>query len=305
MEADSKVVGIETRGLRFLGHRIQREDLKLIQEVVASCEGLSRMEMARTVCELLGWKRRSESLKARECREFLEKLDRRGLVALPEKRAGRPVGRRTQVPMTERGEAGRPVRGTARDLGRLEIERVETGETRGLFRELVGRYHYLGHAVPFGAHLRYLIYAHLPERTVLGCIQFSSAAWRIAVRDKWIGWEPSARIRNLSHVVNNSRFLVLPWVTVRNLASRILSEAAQRMAVDWSRSYRVEPLLMETLVDPTRYRGTCYRAANWIELGQTRGLGRGDRRRVGQPVAPKMVLVYPLVADATEQLRER
>jgi hypothetical protein len=304
VETDSKV-GIETGGLRFLGDRIQREDLKLIQEIVASCDGLSRMELARTVCELMGWRRRNESLKGRECREFLEKLDARGVVVLPEKRAGRPVGRETQVPMTERGETGRPVRGTARDLGRLEMERVETGEARRLFRELVGRYHYLGHAVPFGAHLRYLIYAREPERIVLGCIQFSSAAWRIAVRDKWIGWDPRARVRNLSQVVNNSRFLLLPWVMVKNLASRILSEAVRRMAADWSHSYGVQPLLVETLVDPTRYRGTCYRAANWIELGETRGLGRGDRRRVGQPVAPKTVLVYPLVAGATEQLRER
>ena len=297
--------GMETGGLRFLGDRIRRDDLKLIQEVVASCDGLSRMELARTVCELLGWERRSESLKARECREFLEKLDARGLVVLPEKRVGRPVGRRTQVPVTGRGEVGRPVRGTARDLGRLEMERVETGDARRLFRELVGRYHYLGHAVPFGAHLQYLIYAGLPERTVLGCIQFSSAAWRIAVRDEWIGWDQNARVRNLSHVVNNSRFLVLPWVQVKNLASRILSEAVRRMVVDWNRCYSVEPLLVETLVDPARYRGTCYRAANWIELGQSRGLGRMDRRRAGQPVVPKTVLVYPLAPDAAQQLRER
>ncbi len=176
----------------------------------------------------------------------------------------------------------------------LTVERVQTGEARQLFRELVGRYHYLGHAVPFGAHLRYLIYARQAERTVVGCIQFSSAAWRIAVRDEWIGWEPSARVRNLSGVVSNSRFLVLPWVRVKNLASRILSETVRRMAVDWNRAYGVEPLLVETLVDPARYRGTCYRAANWIELGQSRGLGRMDRRRVGQPVAPKTVLVYRL-----------
>jgi hypothetical protein len=304
VETDSKV-GIETSGVRFLGNRIPREDLKLIQEIVANCEGLSRMELARTVCELLGWRRRSEALKARECREFLEKLEARGLVVLPGKRAGRPVGRRTEVPMTGLGEAGQPIGGRARDLGELEMERVQTGEARQLFRELVGRYHYLGHAVPFGAHLRYLIYAHVPERTVLSCIQFSSAAWRIAVRDEWIGWDPRARVRNLDRVVSNSRFLVLPWVRVKNLASRILSEAVRRMAVDWNRGYGVEPLLVETMVDPTRYRGICYRAANWIELGQTRGLGRGDCRRVGQPVAPKTVLVYPLVAAATQQLRER
>lgn len=302
MEGDSTSA---FRGLHFLGDQIWREDLKLIQEVVASCDGLSRMELARTVCELMGWKRRRESLKARECREFLEKLEARGLVILPEKRAGRPMGRRTQVPMTSGGEAGPPVTGSARDVGELEIERVQTGEARQLWRELVGRYHYLGHAVPFGAHLRYLIYAQRPQRAVLGCIQFSSAAWRIAVRDEWIGWDQAARVRNLSRVVANSRFLVLPWVRVKNLASRILSKAERRMVEDWKSCYGVEPLLVETLVDPVRYRGTCYRAANWIELGPTSGLGRRDRRRFGQPVAPKTVLVYPLVADAAQQLRER
>ncbi len=148
-----------------------------------------------------------------------------------------------------------------------------------------------------------MIFGHLPERTVLGCIQFSSAAWRIAVRDEWIGWDEKARVRNLEHVIDNSRFLLLPWVMVKNLASRILSEATRRLAVDWKRTYKVEPLLMETLVDPRRYRGTCYRAANWIELGLTRGLGRMDRRRSGGEVAPKMVLVYPLAHDAAQQLR--
>src|ERR1700730_3920377 len=295
---------MENTKLNFLGRRVTGEDLRLIQEIVASCGSLSRMELARTVCELLGWRRRSASLKARECREFLEKLDTRGLLVLPDKRAGRPVGSRTEVPVTERGNPGAVVAGTAHDVGRLELELVRTNEARRLFRELVGRYHYLGHAVPFGAHLRYLIFGHLPERTVLGCIQFSSAAWRITVRDEWIGWGEKARVRNLVHVVNNSRFLVLPWIMVKNLASRILSEAVRRMAVDWKRSYRVERLLVETLVDPRRYRGTCYRAANWIDLGLTSGLGRMDLRRSGEEAAPKTVLVYPLAHDAAHQLRE-
>jgi hypothetical protein len=289
--------------LHFLGRRVTGNHVTLIQEIVASCGGLSRMELARTVCELLGWRRRSASLKARECREFLEKLDANGLLVLPDKRAGRPVGSRTEVPVSERGNPGAVVAGTAHDVGRLELELVRTDEGRRLFRELVGRYHYLGHAVPFGAHLRYLIFAHLPEKTVLGGIQFSSAAWRIAVRDEWIGWDDKTRVRNLEHVVNNSRFLVLPWIVVKNLASRILSEAVRRMAVDWKHCYRVEPLLVETLVDPRRYRGTCYRAANWIELGLTSGWGR-DRRRSGGEVAPKTVLVYPLAHDTAQQLRE-
>src|SRR6266705_3183483 len=295
---------MERTDLRFLGHRVTGEDLRMIQEMVGGCGGLTRMELARTVCELLGWRRRSRSLKARECREFLEKLDTGGLLVLPDKRVGRPVGSRTEVPVTERGNAGTVIQGTAPDVGRLELELVRSDEARRLFRELVGRYHYLGHAVPFGAHLRYLIYAELPQRSVVACMQFSSAAWRIAVRDEWIGWDEDTRVRNLQHIVNNSRFLVLPWVEVKNLASRILSEAVRRIVVDWKQYYGVEPLLAETLVDPRRYRGTCYRAANWIDVGFTRGLGRQDRRRSGGEVAPKTVLIYPLAQDAAERLRE-
>src|SRR5436190_22234261 len=295
---------MERTDLRFLGHRVTGEDLRMIQEMVGSCGGLTRMELARTVCELLGWRRRSERLKARECREFLEKLEARGLLVLPDKRAGRPVGSRTEVPVTERGNPSAVIQGTAHDVGRLELELVRSDEARRLFRELVGRYHYLGHAVPFGAHLRYLIYAELAERSVVACVQFSSAAWRIAVRDEWIGWDEDSRVRNLGHVVNNSRFLVLPWFEIKNLASRILSEAARQIVVDWKQYYGVEPLLAETLVDPRRYRGTCYRAANWIDVGFTSGLGRQDRRRSGGEVAPKTVLIYPLAPDAAERLRE-
>lgn len=295
---------MQATGLRFLGHDITAEELTLIGEVVSTCNGLSRMELAHTMCELLGWRRPSGLLKGRECREFLEKLEGRGLLRLPDKRAGRPVGRRTEVPVTEWGEPGAELIGTAGELGRIELELVRTDQQRRYLRELVGRYHYLGHAVPFGAQLRYFVCGTIPERTVVGCMQFSSAAWRMAVRDQWIGWDSATRVRNLQRVVSQSRFLILPWVHVRNLASRVLSLSVRRMAADWERRYKVEPLLVETLVDPRRYRGSCYRAANWIELGLTSGLGRMDRRREGQEVTPKTVLVYPLVRDAIQRLRE-
>lgn len=294
---------MKTSALRFLGNRVSEGELLLIREVVASCDGLSRRELAHTVCELLGWTRRSGSLKARECTEFLEKLESEGLLALPEKRQGRAVGSRTEVPITERGEPGAPLEGTAGDLGSIELELVHGDEERRLFRELVGRYHYLGHAVPFGAHLRYLVQCSRPERKVVGCVQFSSPAWRMAARDRWIGWDDETRARNLQHIVSNSRFLILPWVHVKNLASRVLSLAVRRMAADWARHYGVEPLLVETLVDPVRYRATSYRAANWIELGRTSGRGRMDRRREREGMAPKTVLVYPLASDALRRLR--
>lgn len=289
---------------RYSGRRFRRRELALIHEVVESCAGLSRKELAQTICELLGWKRPSGRLKAQECREFLERLEAAGILALPEKRRGRPEGSRTSVPVTARGEYGRDLVGDVSDFSPVEIEAVETPDQSLLFRELVGRHHYLGHKVPFGAQLRYLLYVCRPERSLVGCMQFSSAAWRMAVRDAWIGWDDATRERNLPRVVNNSRFLILPWVRVKNLASRVLSLAVRRLAAEWPVRYGVEVLLVETLVDTSRYRGECYRAANWIALGQTTGRGRMDREHLRHGASPKMVLIYPLVKDAARQLRE-
>lgn len=294
----------EARADRFSGRDFEAAELELICEVVQSCSGLSRKELAQTVCELLGWKRLSGALKWRECGAFLEQLEAAGRVGLPDKRPRRPPGSRTSVPVTARGDRGRDLVGEVGEFSPIELEAVETADQRLLFRELVGRHHYLGHAVPFGAHLRYLAYGSRPERTVMGCVQFSSPAWRMAARDAWIGWDEQTRQRNLQRIVNNSRFLILPWVRIRNLASVVLSLAARRVRVDWPRRYGVEILLVETLVDANRYRGDCYRAANWICLGQTSGRGRMDRRHLRHGAAVKTLLVYPLVKDAARHLRE-
>jgi hypothetical protein len=292
------------RSLLYCGRQFAPREIRLIAEVVENCSGLSRMELARTVCELVGWRRASGGLKGRECLDLLEALEARRLVQLPAKRPAKPVGTRTRVPVTVQGDPGEELIGEVGQLEPIVLEAVVTEEQRLLFRELVGRHHYLGHAVPFGAHLRYLLYASQPERTVLGCLQFSSPAWRMAVRDRWIGWDERTRRRNLQRVVNNSRFLILPWIRVRNLASRVLSLASRRLVGEWTKRYAIEPLLLETLVDPGRYTGNCYRAANWIELGVTTGRGRGDREREREGAARKLVLVYPLVRDAPRRLRE-
>ena len=289
----------------FAGREIGLDEMAMIGEVVESCRGVTRMELANTICELLGWSRPSGGLKGRECRELLERLEGAGVLALPEKRKGRPVGSRTRVPITEQGEPGRALKGSVGEFSPVVLEPVGDDNGRLIFRELVGRYHYLGHRVPFGAHLRYLLYVTQPERQIVGCLQFSSPAWRMAARDRWIGWDEPARKRNLQKIVSNSRFLIVPWVQIRNLASSILSMAVRRIGSDWRARYAIDPLLAETLVDGQRFGGTCYRAANWIDLGQTTGRGRMGREHRGESLKPKTLLVYPLVADACRQLREQ
>jgi hypothetical protein len=290
---------------RFCGRDVQPNERALIQEVVTRFPGLSRGELALTACEWLDWRRPTGRLKAREAREFLERLAGAGVVVLPDKRTGRPRGSSTSIPITPLGNVQPAVTGLVGDLGPIVVERVDGPDAQRLFRELVGRYHYLGYRVPFGAQIRYLVSASMPTRTVVACLQCSSPAWRMASRDAWVGWDDAARIRNLQLVVNNSRFLILPWVRAQNLASTILSLVAKQLQEDWQAAYGVAPVLLETLVDPTRFDGGCYRAANWISLGQTTGRGRMDRysRRVG--AAPKRVLLYPLVKDAAARLRVR
>jgi hypothetical protein len=284
----------------FCGRSFSSAELQLICGVVKGCAGLSRMELAHTVCELLQWARPSGGLKARECREFLERLDTQGVLQLPPKRCTKPVGSRTRVPVSERGEPAVALEGKVGEFEPIVLEPVQSAEQRLLFRELVGRHHYLGHAVPFGAHLRYLFYS---GAQVLGAMQYSSPAWRMGVREHWIGWDEPARKANLQRVVNQSRFLILPWVHIFNLASVILSRSLARVRVDWPARYGVEPLLVETLVDESRYSGHCYRAANWMRLGETSGRGRMDREHRREAAAPKAVWVYPLAANAAQRLR--
>jgi len=189
------------------------------------------------------------------------------------------------------------------ELGALSLEPVTDARDHAWWRELVGRYHYLGYRMPFGAHVRYLAFASEPERAVVAALQLSSPAWRLAARDQWIGWDDETREKNLVRVVSNSRFLILPWVRVKNLASRLLSVLAGRLAGDWEARFGTEPLLLETMVERRRFRGTCYRAANWTEVGETAGRGRMDRH-MRFALAKKRVLLYPLVPDAVRRLRE-
>lgn len=297
-------------GLSFCGQPLQPEQFELIRRITDDFRQLALTELADTICELLEWKRPNGSLKSRECYLFLQALHERGwLPCLP---APRPHIRRPhQTLVCVRSDPQEPCAGPLRNWLPIKLELIETASQRKLFEQYIHRYHYLGYRVPYGAQLRYFIRGRQPSEPVLGCLLFTSAAWKMAPRDRYIGWSESCRQRNLPQVVNNSRFLILPWVEIPNLASHVLAAAARRVCGDWRVRYGVEPVMLETIVDRSRYTGACYRAANWIGVGLTQGRGRMDRsgKAAGER---KEILLYPLsrgwrrrLCDETEHFQER
>ncbi len=288
---------------RFCGQPLGPAELELIVDVARRYPRLSRNELAHTVCELLDWRRPNGGLKTAECRLLLEQLHERALIGLPTLRQGRPRGAGTAVALSASPVIA-PVSGALQALQPVWLQRVQTTEQRELWRELIERHHYLGHRVPFGAHLRYLIQAVPHQATVLGCLQFSSPAWRMRARDGWIGWNDTTRAKHLQRIINNSRFLILPQVQVKNLASHVLALALRTVTTDWETTYGIRPYLAETLVDAARFTGHCYRAANWIEVGQTTGRGRQDRYHERHNACPKRVLLYPLVPEVRRRLQQ-
>lgn len=275
--------------ITFAGRCFSSDELDLIRQAAADYAGLGITEIARTICEWLDWKRPSGRLKNHEGRLLLERLRDQGLLTLPDLHRSGRRGPRT-VSITVDSDPQSPVQTTVADLQPLRLVQVASAEG-ALFRQFIQRYHYLGYRTPTGAHLRYFVQAGNGQ--MLACLQWSSPAWTMAARDYWIGWGTHQRARNLQYIVNNSRFLILPWVRVKGLASSILARAANQLVVDWHQHYGYKPLLLETLVDTARFDGTCYRAANWIDLGKTSGRGRMDRHHHNH-IVPKTIFVFPL-----------
>ena len=284
--------------LTFCGRTFRAGELALICQIAREFSGLGVTEIARTVCELLEWKRPSGGLKNHECRQLLERLQAEGFLRLPEVRRLGGRGPRRADASASCCEAA-PVIGAASECEPLQLVLVEGPAASRRWREQVELYHYLGCRVPFGAHLRYWVRHREQE---LACLLWTSPAWRMQARDAWIGWTEKQRQCNLQWIVNNARFLILPWVQVKGLASKILALSARQIPPDWEARYGCRPLLLETLVDGNRFRGTCYRAANWIHVGQTTGRGRMDREHKAHGQAVKDIYVYPLVRNARQQL---
>jgi hypothetical protein len=277
-------------GMVHCGREVTASEVELIRQMVELFPNLRRNELAATVCEHMGWRAATGRSKLTACLRLLERLEAEGLVTLPEKRGYRTFRARGPV-RSARTDPRAEVAVSLTELGTVRLEVVPArSEDEAMWNEYVARYHYLGYRKPFGCPLRY--FAH-SERGVLGCMLFAGAAKAITVRDEWIGWTAEQRLRNLPWVVNNTRFLILPWVRVRHLASHVLGMVARQVVDDWSDRWGYRPLLMETFVDPARFSGTCYRAAGWLELGRTTGEGL-VRRGSTYSTTPKLVLVRPL-----------
>lgn len=292
------MVDVSNDTVLLFGRDFTKDDLWVIKETVRRFPKLSQTELAHTICENLNWVTPNGRNKVESCMYLLKKLDSEGNIELPKKRRPDKL-KQAQIIATSRTDVPGEIKGDLDEVG-VQLELVlERPEIR-LWNEYVERYHFLGYRRPFGSHQRYFILSR--EGRPLGCILFAASAWALTVRDQWISWTEADRSKRLHLVINNTRFLIFPWVHVKNLASRSLSLAAKRLSYDWQDRYGYSPVLLETFVDPEKYLGTCYKAANWILLGETAGRGRMDRHK-RYLSSPKHIYVYPLHRDFRSILR--
>lgn len=283
------------------GREFDTDEIALVCSLAERFPALSRNELSLTVCELLDWHRPSGRLKTRECLDLFDLLEESGACRFPPRMQTRPRGSASRLSIASEEFSEEAISGDLRDLLPLTLERVCTADRHRVWRELVGRFHYLGYAMAFGASMRFLVLDRAGR--FLGCLQYSSPAWRIKVRDDWIGWSDALRRRKLQQIVNQSRFLILPWVRVPNLSSHLLAKSVRQLPQLWRQEFGVSPVLAETLVDVSRYPGTSYRAANWVCVGETTGRGRMDREHRRHGAQVKRLFLYPLVPDARVRLQ--
>jgi hypothetical protein len=283
------------------GRRIGWEDVQQIKDVVSRHWDRGRQAIRRELCRIWDWRQENGVLKDQVCRILLRRLEDQGVIELPLPKRGisnHPNRRYYVPPEPPPLVCMEPVEGMLRGGG-IRLEMVRRGPGEALWNYLVHRFHYKGYRILVGAHLKYTAYAG--ERPV-ACLAWSSSVFRIRSRDAHIGWSEEARSRNIRHVVNNSRFLVLPWVRVKNLASHILGLSSRVIAEDWRAFYGYPLYLLETFVDRSRFEGTCYRAANWQRVGETAGHAKRDGRFYYHGIK-KDVYLYPLVAGYREKLK--
>ena len=288
--------------LTYRHRAVTAEDVAFIRALIAAHPQAKRRELSRLVCRAWNWVQANGALRDMVCRGLMLALHRAGLIELP-------VVRRPRLNPLAKGRAQRqaprilqietaPLEVSLAQLGTLEVGLVRRTPHEALFNSLLAQYHYLGYSQPVGEHLKYLIWA---QGRPVACVAFSSAPRHLGCRDRFIGWSAAARRRNIRGIAYNTRFLIVPWVKVPHLASHLLGRIVRGISRHWQQGYGHPLYFLETFVDPERFRGTCYRAANWQALGVTTGLGKDSRTH--QPNRSiKEVLGYPLSADFRQRL---
>lgn len=273
---------------------IRGQDLLLIRQLIEREGEQGRSHLSHRLCEIWDWRQANGCFRQIACRDLLRRLEARGLISLPARlRRVRGAGYRnqTRTPALLNCAPLQSALGELRD--ELSLQLVGDSKQLALYKGLVGTYHYLGYQQATGAQLKYM--AYFQDRP-LACLSFGPAAWKIGPRDRFIGWSADARGHHLRTVVNNDRFVILPWVQIKCLASFLLSTAVQRLRRDWQTVYGHDLALVESFVEKERFAGSAYAAANWMVVGQTAGRGRNDRRH-DQAAPLKSIWLYPLRQD--------
>jgi hypothetical protein len=295
------VAEVEKVAREHSGRQFNAEDIAMIIATTQMYPKLSQKEMASTVCELIGWTTPNGKPKVVQCVMFLRQLEAEGLIKLPAIKTEKVrQGQKGSKPTSKQPTGDEIELEEIHGCGALSLEIVKPGKRLAQWRKYVSSYHKLGDPRVLGSQIRYMIKT---EGQDLGCLLFSASSWALAPREKWIGWSAGERKAHLYLIVNNSRFLILPWVHVKNLASRVLSMAARRIQRDWLAEYCYAPVLLETFVEPP-YKGTCYKASNWIYLGETQGRGRNDRHNEWA-LTQKSIYALPLQHNFRDVLKGR
>jgi hypothetical protein len=283
-------------------HRpITEADVGFIQQLMAAHPTASRRQLSQLLCQAWNWTQPNGALRDMVCRGLMLKLDREGLIELP------AVRRITRNPLVERNQPAvvavdaHPLTAKLNEIQPLEFRQVRRTPEEALFNSLIEQYHYQRHVQPVGEHLKFLVCA---QGRPIACLAWSSSPRHLASRDRFIGWSPEARRQNIRFLAYNLRFLILPWVCVAHAASHILSRMARCLSAEWQQVYGHPLYFLETFIDPTRFRGTCYRAANWMVLGSTTGRGKDDVHHRGPNRSIKQVLGYPLRPDFRRRLQQ-
>lgn len=286
--------------IRYRGREITGEDVAFIRGLIADNPGMSRRRLSSLLCEAWNWVQANGTPRDMVARGLMLHLHRAGLIELPAKKQSPPnnVARHRSPPRIPGVQWDR-LEGPLERIRPIEFRQVRRTDDEGLFNGLVETHHYLGYTQPVGEHLKYLVLT--PGGIPVACLVWSSAPRHIGCRDRFIGWNQPIRRRNIHLVAYNSRFLILPWARIEHLASHILGRVTRRISSDWHEAYGHPIVLLETFVDSDRFRGTCYRAANWRHLGQTTGRGKDDQtHRPNRSI--KEVWGYPLRNDFRRQL---